>query len=193
VSLRKTRDVSYVTVRAQSADGVQGIIDFVNAQKSGRLQGLRAVRETAFSETTESVRSGLRIVTVVLSGIVFIVASLGALNVLLQGVFRRRRHMAMFRAMGFTPRQIMTGFLVEGIVITAIGSLVGALAAFSLSGMPFVVASMYRPGVTVFTLHYTAGSVIAAVLIGSVVGALCSMVPAWYSGHFQVKDELRAE
>ena len=78
-------------------------------------------------------------------------------------------------------------------VVAAGGSAFGVLLTLPLHESVFVLGSVARPGVTVVALHFTLSDILTAIGMGAALGAVCSLIPAWYSTRFDVKSELRVE
>ncbi len=191
--IRNTHDYAFVSVKTKSSQEVRKLVASLNAERTGRLKDVRAIPEKMLGDSEGRVLQAFRAVYRVLSTLVFLVAGLGTLNVLLQSVFRRRRHMALLRAMGYTVFDIARGFFFEGAAVACIGSILGCLVVLPIGGSAFVTGSMNRPGVTVVLLHFTAGGFATAAAVGIVLGCVCSLVPAIYVGQFRVKDEMRVD
>lgn len=194
---RNMRDYSVVTVRARSASEAKHLEaqlnQLIDAPGSNVLKEIRIVPEETLGDAAWSVRIAFHAMFLVLSSLILVVATLGTLNVLLQGVLRRRRHIALFRAMGFTFREIAGGLVFEGAVVAFVGALLGVLMVLPLSGTVFVIGSVARPGVTAIALRFTAADAVATVAVGTAMGVACALLPTWYAKRFDVKSELRAE
>ncbi|MBI5031415.1 MAG: ABC transporter permease [Chloroflexi bacterium] len=57
--------------------------------------------------------------------VVLLIAGIGVLNLMLMAVFERTREIGLLAAMGLKRREIMTLFLLEGILIGVVGALMG--------------------------------------------------------------------
>lgn len=195
--VRNARDYSLVSVRSASANDARALLKQMNAlidqKRSVALREVRVVPEESLGASSASVLTAFRAMFMVLATLILAVAVLGTLNVLLQGVLRRRRHIALFRAMGYRFTAIAGSLVAEGAAVAFVGSVVGVLMALPLSGMTFVIGSVARPGVTVVSLRFGAEDIVTTILLGTLMGAICSLIPAWYAGRFDVKTELRAE
>jgi ABC-type lipoprotein release transport system permease subunit len=59
--------------------------------------------------------------------IVLFIASIGILNLMLMAVFERTREMGVLQALGMKGRQLMALFVMEGMMIGAVGAVVGCI------------------------------------------------------------------
>ena len=122
------------------------------------------------------------------SGLVALVSLASLVAVVLAGLNERRRELAVLRAVGAGPRQVLLLLAVEGGLVTVTGALLGAggaAAAVLLAG-PWVQRQL---GITL-----QAGAPTAAqwALFAAVLGAgmLASLVPGWRAYRLSLADGL---
>ena len=123
-----------------------------------------------------------------ISGLVALVSLASLVAVVLAGLNERRRELAVLRAVGAGPRQVLVLLATEGALVTLAGALLGAaVAALAVWGAgPWV---QQRFGITLL-----AGAPTAAQwgLFGAVVaaGMLASLVPGWRAYRLSLADGL---
>jgi putative ABC transport system permease protein len=75
----------------------------------------------------------------VLGALVALVMALGAvfaaLNTMYSAVAERSREVATIRALGFGSGSVITSFVIEALLVSTVGGLVGCLAALPLNGL----------------------------------------------------------
>ena len=123
-----------------------------------------------------------------MSALVSVVSLAGLVAVILAGLNERRRELAILRAVGAGPREVLALLALEGALVTAGGVLLGlAIGAIALAaGGDWVQA---RFGVSLGLAPPTAAEWrwIAAVLAG---GWLASLVPGWRAYRLSLADGL---
>jgi putative ABC transport system permease protein len=114
------------------------------------------------------------------------VGGIGVMNIMLVSVTERTREIGIRKAVGAKRRDIMTQFLVEAIVLTLLGGLVGVLAGY---GGAQVVAPLMGSTRAVITPN----SVIMALSVSIAVGLFFGLYPAGRAAALHPIDALRYE
>ena len=123
-----------------------------------------------------------------ISGLVALVSLASLVAVVLAGLNERRRELAVLRAVGAGPRQVLVLLAAEGALVTVCGALLGAAAAAAavLAAGPWV---QQRFGIS---LQAGAPTVEQWGLFGAVLlaGMLASLVPGWRAYRLSLADGL---
>ncbi len=127
----------------------------------------------------------LRIITILLT-LTILVSLVGILATVALSVFERVREIGLLRAVGSTRKQIFTTVLWEGGIICGVGAILGAvlgigLGALMLSAIPDgIINQVAIPWI----------SIIAMVLISSVLGLFAALLPAIWASRLNVLDAI---
>lgn len=106
--------------------------------------------------------------------------------VLWQMLEQRRRESAVLRVLGAKPAWVSRLFVVEGVVMAALGALLGLICSAGIAG---ALAVRLDPSLSVIDLLAAAAPLGATVMVGAVaLGALAAMVPSWRAGRIDVAD-----
>ena len=124
----------------------------------------------------------------VISGLVAVVSLASLVAVVLAGLNERRRELAVLRAVGAGPRQVLLLLAAEGAMVTLAGALVGVLmAALAVLGAGPLLQQHF--GILLSTAPPTAAQwgLLGAVLAA---GMLASLVPGWRAYRLSLADGL---
>ena len=93
-------------------------------------------------------------------------------------VAQRTRELGLLRAMGASRRQVLSSVLAEGVLLGVLGSIVGLLLGFALA--PGIKALFVAVGVDLPSngLVIEPRTIIVPLLVGTIVAALSSLIPA---------------
>ncbi|MHC1685325.1 MAG: ABC transporter permease [Clostridiaceae bacterium] len=103
------------------------------------------------------------------SSISLFVAGVGVMNIMYVSISERRREIGIRRAIGAKPKMILLQFLVEAVLITSIGGILGIIFGFGFSKIIGLFITEFKPVVTVSILF---SSSITSVIVGIVFGII---------------------
>lgn len=133
--------------------------------------GLSAVAQPQGIALQTTLDTDLRMLTIVLGAALVVAGGLAIANVMTIRVFARVGEIGLRRALGATRWQIALQFVTEGIVLAALGSLMGLAAGVTVSAV--VAVSNQWP------YFQPAEFVYVAPLLGIGIGLVASLYPAW--------------
>lgn len=133
---------------------------------------------------------------VVLGGIVAFVmgigAVFGALNTMYSAVAERSREIATLRALGFGAGSVVFSFMVEALLISLVGGLLGAVAVLPLNGLTTGAMNWQTFSHLAFAFRITPFLLGLGLLFALVMGALGGFFPALRAARRPVAPALRA-
>jgi putative ABC transport system permease protein len=106
----------------------------------------------------------------------------------------RTREVAMLRTIGYSRERILTGFVLESVMLSLLGGLLGCAACYLWLEVVSNTKDMF--GASTFTtmafeIRLTPAIVALALLSVSLVGVLGAVIPAWRAAHLGVVAALR--
>jgi putative ABC transport system permease protein len=141
----------------------------------------------ALDELWQAVGLGERAL-LAMSGLVALVSLASLVAVVLAGLNERRRELAVLRAVGAGPRQVLLLLAAEGVWVTVWGALLGALTA----ALAVALAAPWVQQKLGIRLQLSAPTAEQWALFGAVVlaGMLASLVPGWRAYRLSLADGL---
>lgn len=178
-------------------------VNFVKSRISFILQqdhGITDPNKDDFSiETQADILSILGTITSVLTlflaaiaSISLIVGGIGIMNILLVSVTERTREIGLRKAVGATDGDILQQFLIESVVLTFLGGVIGILIGAGIVALAYVAITTFSPS-TGWSFAFPFSAVILGLLVSSVAGIVFGIYPARKAGKKNPIDALRYE
>jgi putative ABC transport system permease protein len=120
-----------------------------------------------------------------IAGISLLVGGIGIMNVMLATVTERTREIGIRRALGAKRRHIVAQFLVETVVLSVGGGILGLLLGLSI---PLAVEHFAKMRTIV-----TPTAPVIAFAISAATGVIFGLYPAWRAAHMDPVEALRHE
>jgi len=176
--------VTGITVYGNPGVNLDNLADSINSQVSG----VKAVKP---STIVNSFKSGGAIFTAITTGaalLALIVGGLSVINTMLMAVTERVREIGLKKAVGARIAHIMREYLLEAILIGAIGGTIGILLGWGVTSL--VNAATASSNLTLFLLSWRL--VIVAILFSVGLGAAAGIIPAFRASRMDPVRALRA-
>jgi putative ABC transport system permease protein len=181
-------DPLYVQVRsAQEVDRVAARVQEILEGRHRPGARYRVDTLTAILVAAKNISLILSLVLVLVSAITLVISGIGIMNIMLVTVTERTREIGVRLAVGAKPREILLQFLVEAILISLTGGLIGIAVGVA---MP-LSAQLFSEN----RIHIPISWVAVAVAFGvsCLVGLLFGMLPANRAAHLHPTEALRYE
>ena len=167
-----TKEITALLIQYRSAMGAIQLPRLVNSQSS--LQAASPAFETA--RLFSLVGVGVDILEGFASILIFI-SALSIFIALYNSLKERKYDLAIMRSMGASKPRIFFSVLIEGIVLTLLGTACGLLLAHvGIFLFSVLVEEAGKSGITGLVFYPEEGIILAASLL---LGVSCSLLPAW--------------
>jgi putative ABC transport system permease protein len=121
-----------------------------------------------------------------IAGISLLVGGIGIMNIMLVSVTERTREIGLRKAVGARGRDILMQFLIESLVLSVMGGLIGVGLGWSVT----LVAGALLPALNI---GVSADSIVLATVVSSFVGIFFGLYPASRAARMRPIDALRFE
>lgn len=183
--------VTVIAVRAADVESIPALKPFILALlnvRHGRPTDddvFKVTDLTSVLETASQVTGIFTLLLAAIASISLVVGGIGIMNMMLTNVTERTREIGVRKALGAQRREITAQFLVEAILLTFLGGIIGILIGVSLS---FLIGKFlpFQPVVTV-------GAVLLSTLFSVSVGLFFGYYPARKAAGLNPIEALRHE
>jgi len=154
---------------------------------------VEARRETVFyAEQSETLARFIRILGLTLSVIFSIGAVIGAMITMYASVASRTAEIGTLRALGFRRSGILAAFVVESLVLGALGGVLGLGTASLMQLVTVSTVNWQSFAELAFSFRLTPGIALAALGFGTGMGLAGGLLPAARASRLEIVDALRA-
>lgn len=174
----------------ESLDSIKMILRDQHDIKPGEEDDFSARSMAAGLEALSSITNALKFFLVAISGIALVVGGFGIMNIMLATVQERTREIGLRKAIGAKSRHISLQFLIEAVVITFLGGIIGILIGVIIS---VLVAKVAQAMGYDWDLVITVGSILLGTGVSVGIGLLFGIIPAVRASRLNAIEALRYE
>jgi putative ABC transport system permease protein len=190
--LKNTTYVDQIVIQVDSAQNVnqvqqdiKTVLERRHQIPSGGLDDFTAISSTQLLQTAQQFTQILTFLLVGIAGISLTVGGIGIMNIMIVSVTERTREIGIRMSIGARRKDIRNQFLIEALVLSLFGGVIGMLIGFLLglmitraTSLPFVI---------------TAISILLPFIICSIIGVTFGLYPAIRASRLDPIEALRTE
>ena len=125
------------------------------------------------------------LVLTAISGVALMIGGIGVMNIMLVSVTERTKEIGIRKAVGATRKSILVQFLIEAVVLTAIGGVLGLIIG--------EIASLLMNWLSPLPAHVPIWAIFVGIGISGLVGVVFGLYPAWKAARLNPIDGLSFE
>ncbi len=187
--LVKSTSINQVYLQGKSQDQM----DFVMNEVERKMASLYPNKSDSYSVTNQqdvmdTLSSVSNTMTMMLGGIASIsllVGGIGIMNIMLVSVSERTKEIGIRKAIGAKRRDVLLQFLIEAVVLSSMGGIIGILAGI---GLGKIIASLMN-----LTIAYSTSVIVLSFLFSLLVGVVFGVFPANKASKLSPIQALRYE
>jgi putative ABC transport system permease protein len=145
-----------------------------------------------YAEQSEALATFIRILGLSLSIIFSIGAVVGAMITMFAAVAQRVGEIGTLRALGFRRSAVLLAFLLESLLLSLVGGLIGLFAASWMQAVDISTTNFQTFSELAFQFKLTAEIVVNTLLFSLFMGFIGGFIPSWQAARMKIVDCLRA-
>jgi putative ABC transport system permease protein len=177
------------TVHLESPGSFQALKDSLTSDPRLNVDVTREIDYYAKQSTTMTTL--ITVLGGLVAAIMAIGAVFGALNTMYSAVAERGREIATMRALGFNAYSVVFSFLVEALLISFIGGVIGCLVVLPLNGLTTSTMNFQTFSNLAFAFKITPELLVKGVIFALVMGVVGGLLPAVRAASLPVATALR--
>ena len=174
------------TTRIEDAeDEITGILRRVRKVPPGEENDFAINKQDIIKDLIEGVTTVLYAVAFGIGSLSLLVGGIGIMNIMLVSVTERTREIGIRKAIGARRKDVMQQFLVESVIISAVGGVIGVAAGLGIGmiiGTLPVLEAAVTPSAVALGIGFSCG-----------VGMFAGVYPAWKASKLDPIVSLRYE
>jgi putative ABC transport system permease protein len=118
-------------------------------------------------------------------------SSFAAMNTMYAAVARRASEIGTLRVLGFSKPGILTSFLIESLLLSLIGGILGCLLVLPLNDFTTGIGSFVTFSEFTFDFRITPGIMLTGIIFALIMGTLGGLFPAASAARKEILTALR--
>jgi putative ABC transport system permease protein len=189
--------VSFVRVKINEADNIPSAVEDIKATlrdqhniRPGEEDDFTIRSQAEMLKSFTSITDSVKLFLVAIAAVSLLVGGIGIMNIMLVSVAERTHEVGLRMAVGAKKADILGQFILESIVITFLGGLIGIALGAGLSGTIALIVNYLK-----YDWSYVVswGSVVIAVGVSILVGLVFGVYPAREAADLDPVEALRYE
>ena len=166
---------SSVIVRAKDQDALNYLTKKISEDPQ---LNLKAFEEIDYYKLQTSAALPLQVLGYFLAIIMSIGSIFAAINTMYAAVANRTREIGTLRVLGFTPRNILLSFIIESVLLSLIGGVIGCALSLIKNGASTHTANWKTFSEVAFQFRVTPTLMLEGLIFSIVIGTIGGLLPA---------------
>ena len=185
--LDRSEVVSSAVLQVTNAVTAKALISNINNDR--RLELTASSEKDYYDEQTSSA-APLEFIGFMVAIIMAVGSSFAAMNTMYAAVARRAREIGTLRVLGFSRFSVLLSFFVEGVLLSALGGILGCLLVLPLNGITTAIGSTNFADLA-FDFHLTPQIMLTGIAFAVLLGGMGGLFPAGTASRKEILTALR--
>ena len=178
-----------LVVRMTDPAAIPELDRWIRDQPQMQLQALE--ERQYYEEQAGALATILRSLATFVAFVMGVGAVFGAMNTMYAIVAARTREIGTLRALGFSRRSILVSFLIESVLLSFVGGVLGCLLAFPMNGFSTATGQTQSFSEIAFSFQITPEIVTIGLVFAVVMGIVGGLLPALRGARLPITTSLR--
>ncbi|MFZ5494081.1 MAG: ABC transporter permease [Verrucomicrobiota bacterium] len=187
--LARRPNLNSILIQAQSPEVIEqvqkDVTDLLQQRRNGRDPDFTVRSQQELAEAATATSRTMTVLLAAIAGVSLIVGGIGIMNIMLVSVTERTREIGIRLAVGAHGRDVLMQFLIEAIILSALGGLIGILLGIG--------ASRFISQLNNWPVLVSVNAVIGAFAFSAAIGVFFGFYPARKAAQLDPIDALRYE
>lgn len=179
--------LSSVLIRAKDSAAASALQNLVEDDQ--RL-GLEAERESEYYAKQMVSADPVRYLGMFVAVIMAIGSCFAAMNTMFAAVANRAPEIGILRLLGFSRTSILTSFMLESVLLSLLGGLLGCVLVLPLNGLEGRIGNFMTFSETTFQFRLTLDYIVGGLIFAATMGVMGGLLPAWLAARREVLQSL---
>lgn len=157
-----------------------------------RLQLEAKPEQQFYADQSRALSTFIGVLGTALAVIFSIGAVVGAMITMFGSVASRIGEIGTLRALGFRRGAVLLAFLLEALLLSLVGGVIGLLAASFMTAVDISTTNFQTFSELAFQFTFTPGIVMQSMVFALAMGFVGGFIPAWRAARLKIVDCLRA-
>lgn len=174
--------------RAEVPTAMSEITDILRRRrqdKFGEQNSFGISSQDALLDIYNQLTGATYLVLTAISAVALMIGGIGVMNIMLVSVTERTKEIGIRKAVGATRLSVMTQFLIEAVILTGIGGIIGLVIGEGMS----ILINTFSP----LPAYIPVWAIILSLFVSAGVGIVFGLYPAWKAARLNPIDALRYE
>jgi putative ABC transport system permease protein len=181
-------EYSSVLLTATDAVSADALKHRMSDDQRLKLDGM--IEKDYYADQTQS-GAPIKFVGTLVAIIMSVGSCFAAMNTMYAAVAYRSREIATLRILGFSRPSILTSFVIESVLLSVLGGLIGIVLMLPFNGLTTGTSNMMTFSEVVFKLRITPAVASAALGFAIIMGLFGGLAPAWHAARENILTALR--
>jgi len=180
--------LSSVLIRATDQVSMQALMN--DLSNDPRLN-VDAISEKSYYEAQTSSAAPIRFLGIFVAVIMAVGSSFAAMNTMYAAVARRSAEIGTLRVLGFSKPGILTSFLIESLLLSLLGGIIGCLLVMPLNNFTTGIGSFITFSEFTFNFSITPKIMLTGIVFALLMGVIGGLFPASSAARKEILAALR--